>query len=151
MPENDPYRVYVAHTFEEHEDYRRVFEYLESRDNFIYLNYSNPDGLPGSGGLDSIKEELRNQIEPAEVMIMPIAIFDRNPDLVRYQMDVAQAHKKPIIAVESFGETVAINKDVIDRCDDVIDWNDRAIINAIKLQARDERTAQWEVIDFDVD
>ena len=80
MSENDPYRIYIAHLFQSNEDYQRVIEYLETRENFFYLNSSNPDGMPSAGGSEAIKEELRKQIEPAEVFIMPVATFDANPD-----------------------------------------------------------------------
>lgn len=151
MSEKDPYRVFVTHLFKPDEDYQRVFEYLESRDNFFYVNSANIEAMPPAGGADAIKEVLREQIRPAEVVIMPIAIFESNPDLVRFQMDVAQASKKPILGIKSFGDTVVIRKDIVDRCEDIIDWNDRSLINAIKKLGRGEDTAQWEVIDFDMD
>lgn len=151
MSEQDPFRVFVTHLFQENEDYRRVFDYLESRDNFFYMAYSNPDNMPTTGGADAIKEELREQIKQAEVVILPVAILELNKDLVRYQMDVAQAGKKPILGIESFGGTVAVSKEVIDRCDDLVEWNERTIISAIKKLARNEDTAEWEVIEFNLD
>ena len=151
MSEKDPIRIFVTHLFKQDPDYSRVFEYLESRDRFFYVNYSNPDNIPSAGGTEAIKAELRKQIEPAEVLLMPIAHFDENPDLARFQMDVAQAFKKPVIAIKSFGETVAIQKEVIDRVDDIVEWNDRSITDAIRREARNEDTAQWEVVEFTLD
>ncbi len=151
VSEKDPYRVFVTHLFQADEDYQRVFEYLESRDNFFYANSANVAAVPTAGGPEAIKDVLREQIRPAEVVVMPIAMFESNPDLVRFQMDVAQAFKKPILGIKSFGETVAIRKDVVDRCDDIIEWNDRSLINAIKKLARGEDAAEWEVIEFDMD
>ena len=37
MSQRDPIRVFVTHCFEEVDDYLRVFEYIESAQNF-YLN-----------------------------------------------------------------------------------------------------------------
>ncbi|HHQ14313.1 MAG TPA: hypothetical protein ENK16_04750 [Chromatiales bacterium] len=149
MSEKNPIRVFAAHLFEENVDYLRLFEYLESRDRFFYLNTSNPEGMPDGGGAEAIKEELRKQIAPAEIVIVPVATFDRNPDLVRFQMDVAQAAKKPLLAIRSFGGTVVIHKEILDRVDDLVEWNDRVITDAIRRLARNEDTAQWEVIEFD--
>jgi len=143
--------VFVTHLFQENEDYRRVFEYLESRDNFFYVNFSNPENMPTSGGGEAIKEELRNQIKEAEIVILPLAIHASNPSLIGFQMDFAQASKKPILGIQAFGGTVAIDKAVIERCDDVIEWNERTIISGIKRLARNEDTAQWETIDFNLD
>ena len=151
MSEENPYRVFVTHVFQDDEDYQRVFEYLESRDQFFYLTSSDLAKMPASGGLEAMKEELREQIKPAEVVIMPITTFETNPDLVRFQMDVAEAFAKPILGVKSFGDTVAIQKELIDRCADIIEWNERTMIEAIKRLGRNEETAQWEVIDFDLD
>ena len=151
VSEKDPFRVFVTHLFQENEDYRRVFDYLESRDNFFYRASSNPDNVPATGGAEAIKEELREQIKPAEVVILPIAMFELNKDLIRYQIDVAQAAKKPILGIESFGGTVQMSKEVIDNCNDVIEWNERTIISSIKKLARDEDTAEWEVIEFTLD
>lgn len=151
MSEENPYRVFVTHVFQDDEDYQRVFEYLESRDQFFYLTSSDLAKMPESGGLEAMKAELREQIKPAEVVIMPITTFETNPDLVRFQMDVAEAFAKPILGVKSFGDTVAIQKELIDRCADIIEWNERTMIEAIKRLGRNEETAQWEVIDFDLD
>jgi len=38
MSQRDPIRVFVTHSFEESDDYTRVFEYLESARNFYYRN-----------------------------------------------------------------------------------------------------------------
>lgn len=151
MSEKDPFRVFVTHTFEENEDYQRVFEYLESRDNFFYINYSDPESIATTGGSEAIKEVLRNQIKNAEVVILPLAIFAGNPDLVGFELDYAQASNKPILGIQSFGDTVSIEKAMIDRCDDVVEWNERIIISGIKRLARGEDTAQWETIEFKLD
>jgi len=151
VSENDPFRVFVTHVFQENEDYQRVFEYLESRDNFFYKNLSDPENMPSGGGNETVKEELRNQIKDAEVVILPLAISEINPDLVGFQLDFAQASNKPILGIQSFGGTVAIDKAILERCSDVIEWNERTIISAIKRLARNEETAQWETIDFNLD
>jgi len=43
ISQQNPVRVFVAHTFERSDDYVRVFEYLESSRNFYYRNCSDPD------------------------------------------------------------------------------------------------------------
>ena len=72
MSETDPIRVYVTHLFKEDTDYLRVFEYRESRDKFFYINCSEPEAVPGAGGIEAIKETLRKQIEKSEVLILPV-------------------------------------------------------------------------------
>lgn len=149
MSERDPIRLFVSHLFEADADYLRVFEYLECRDRFFYLNTANPDDMPKEGGPEPMKVTLLAQIQPAEILVLPVGTFERNPDLVRYQMDAAQANKIPILAIRSFGGTIVIPKEVLDRSDDLVEWNDRVITDAIRRLARNEDTAKWDVIEFD--
>ncbi len=151
MSEKNPIRVFVAHLFAENPDYQRVFEYLESRDNFYYQNTSDPDNIPTGGGADALKDELREQIKKAEILVLPVSLHTENPDLVEYQMDVTGACDIPVLGIKSFGGTVMIAKIILDRAKDVVNWDDRAIVDGIKKYARGEITSQWEVIEFDMD
>lgn len=151
MSESNPIRVFVVHTFGEHPDYVRVFEYLESRPNFYYRNCSNPGASPAGGDSEAIKEELRRQIQLAEIVIFPVTLFTTNPVLVTFQVDAAKGMKKPVLAIKSFGETVAIKKALLDKADDIVDWNNRTISEAIKRLARNDSSGQWEVIEFKLD
>ncbi|MCC7330295.1 MAG: hypothetical protein IT484_09120 [Gammaproteobacteria bacterium] len=149
MSENNPIRVFVVHAFAEHPDYMKVFEYLESRPNFYYQNCARPDARAGSG--ESMQDELRRQIEPAEIVILPVTLFAINPVLVTFEVDTAMALKKPVLAIKSFGETIAIKKSLLDKADDIVEWNNRSITEAIKRLARNDASGQWEVIEFKLD
>jgi len=35
--------------------------------------------------------------------------------------------------------------------DEIVEWNERSIADAIRRQARHEDTARWDVIDFKLD
>ena len=148
MSEKNPIRVFVAHSFEESDDYLRVFEFLESVDRFFYLNVSKPENVPQSGGLEAIKDELIAQIKESEAVIMPASLYMDKPDLARYQLDVAEANDKGTIAIRPFGGMLETPKELTDRVQEHIQWNDREIVDALKRQARGEDTARWEVIDF---
>ena len=72
----------------------------------------------------------------------------RNAELVSYQMDVADANEKPLIAVRPFGGMLETPQDLVDRVKEHLDWNEREIADAIRRQARLEDTARWDVVDF---
>ena len=38
MVSNDPIRLFIAHTFVEHDDFCKVVEYIQSKDSFFYVN-----------------------------------------------------------------------------------------------------------------
>jgi hypothetical protein len=151
MSEDRPFRVYVVHAFGEHPDYLRVFEYLESRPNFFYVNVSNPDAKLPDADPETAKDELRKQVGLAEIVILPVEVFAKNPVLVRFQMDVARSAHKPILGIKSFGETMAMPRAVFELATEIVDWNARAIADGVRRLARGENTAQWETIEFKPD
>ena len=148
MNEDNPICVFVSHNFVEDEDYLRVFEFLECVDQFYYLNCSKPENIPGAGGLEAIKDELRSQIEPAEAVIILAKTFSEHTDLVRYQMDAAEAGGKPLIGIRPFGGVGETPEELVNRVKEHIAWNEREIADALRRQARLEDTARWDVIDF---
>jgi hypothetical protein len=148
VSENNPIRVFVTHTFAETHDYLRVFEFLEANDNFFYLNVSRPENVPESGGLDAIKEELIAQIKESEAVVVLATLYEEKTDLVKFQLDVAEANEKPIIAIRPFGGATDTPADLVERASEHLEWNDREIVNSLKRQARLEDTSKWDVIDF---
>ena len=148
MSENNPIRVFVTHTFEESDDYFRVFEFLESVDRFYYVNVSKPENVPTSGGLEAIKDELIQQIKASECVVVLPAVFSEKKDIVTYMMDVAEANDINMITVRSFGGMSETPAAVLDRVKEHLDWNAREMVDAVKRQARGEDTARWEVVDF---
>jgi Thoeris protein ThsB, TIR-like domain len=150
MSEANPIRVFVTHLFSSHPDYHRVFEYLESSANFFYRNCSNPEDMPATGGQEAIKEKLLEQIRSAEVVVVISTMFTENQSLITYEMDAAQAASLPIVALEPFGGTGKIPAEVEARAGEVVGWNDRLMVDAIRREARHEDTQRWETIEFDM-
>ena len=165
ITQQNPIRLFVCHVWVEDEDYHRIFEYVESSPNFFYRNTSKPDVRP-PGDKEALRESLRNQIAEAEVMIVPAALYRRNVDWVEFQMHCAKAYDKPIIVLEPFGGTDTITTgdgdDIVvgelaldagpqELADDVVPWDQRQLIDAIKREARHEETTRFDVIEFKLD
>ena len=148
MSENNPIKVFATHAFDETFDYLRVFEFLESDDGFYYLNVSKPENIPGTGGVQAIKDELIEQIKASEAIFVLSSLYDDKPDMVKFMMDAAEINKKGMIAVRPFGSAVETPAELIERCQEHIEWNDREMVDALKRQARGEDTSRWEVLDF---
>ena len=150
ITQQNPIRLFVCHVWVEDEDYHRIFEYVESSPNFFYRNTSKPDVRP-PGDKEALRESLRNQIAEAEVMIVPAALYRRNVDWVEFQMHCAKAYDKPIIVLEPFGGTDTIAPAVQELADDVVPWDQRQLIDAIKREARHEETTRFDMIEFKLD
>jgi hypothetical protein len=148
MSEKNPIRLYVTHAFASQPDYHRVFEYLEALPNFFYRNCSVPDHPPASGGKEALKEEYRTQLKTAEVVIVLSSLYVENEYWTTYQMDAAQASNLPLVAIEPFGGSLKVPAEVAKRAAEIVGWNERNIVDAVRRQARKEDTARWETIEF---
>ncbi len=148
MSESNPIRVFATHCFDETDDYLRIFEFLESVDRFYYVNVSQPENLPTTGGAQEIKDELIKQIKASEVVIVLPSTLEQNRDLTGFIMDVAEANNISMITIRPFGGVLQTPPELVERCAEQIEWNDREMVDAIKRQARGEDTARWEVLDF---
>jgi hypothetical protein len=148
VSEKNPIRVFVTHTFEESDDYFRVFEFLESIDQFYYVNVSKPENIPPQGGIEAIKDELIQQIKASECVIVLPGVFSEKKDIVSYMMDVAEANNINMLTIRPFGGYSETAPEIIDRVKRQLEWNAREMVDGIKRQARGEDTARWEVIDF---
>jgi hypothetical protein len=148
--ESNPIRLFVTHTWEDNEDYNRVFEYLESSGTFYYKNTSLPHSKRPTDS-ETQREDLRRQIAPCEVVIVVPGAYRREPDWVLFQMTFAKAADRPIVAMENFGSTAPLPKAIKDLADEVSAWNERSLIDALRRQARHQETTRWDTIEFKLD
>ncbi|MGB5740362.1 MAG: hypothetical protein WBM54_13555 [Woeseia sp.] len=147
MSADNPIRIFVSHLFAKDADYLRVFEFLESVDRFYYLNCSDPENMP-AGGVAGMKDVLIEQIKASEAVIVLAHHFAENPELVSFQLDVAEANEKPVLALRPFGGVLETPPALVTRVQEMIEWNEREIADALRRNARLEDTSRWDVIDF---
>ena len=150
MSQANPVRIFVTHCWETSDDYLRVFEYLESQRNFFYRNYSAPEQRP-QGDKEALRENLRKQIAPCEAVIGLASLFDTQQDLLTFQLLFAQASHKPVILMKPFGTRKEVPKAILDLANEIVDWDERALVDAIRRQARHEDTTRWDTIEFKLD
>lgn len=146
MVSNDPIRLFIAHTFVEHDDFYKVVEYIQSKDSFLYVNTAS---LINPGGTDkAAQEELRKQIGLAEIVIVPVNIYKSNSELVDYQLRMAEHFGLKVLALRPFGVDATLPKELRNCCTEVVEWEPRRIINSIKKLARNVRIPEYEVVEF---
>jgi hypothetical protein len=150
MSQANPIRLFVTHAWENSDDYLRVFEYLESSRNFFYRNHSTPDRRP-AGEKEALREDLRRQIAPVEVVIGLSSLYATHQDLLTFQLTFAQASHKPVVLMKAFGARKDVPKAILDLADEVVEWDERALVDAIRRQARHEETTRWDTIEFKLD
>jgi hypothetical protein len=150
MSQANPVRLFVTHVWENSDDYLRVFEYLESARNFFYRNYSTPDKRPG-GDREALREDLRRQIAPVEAVIALTSLYEAHKDLFTFQLLYAQSSHKPVVLMKPFGGQGVVPKDILDLADEVVEWDERGLVDALRRQARHEETTRWDTIEFKLD
>ena len=150
MSQANPLRLFVTHAWENSDDYLRVFEYLESARNFFYRNYSTPEQRP-SGDKEALRENLRRQITPVEAVIALSSLYDTHQDLLTFELLYAQANNKPVILMKPFGGRGEVPKAMLVLANEVVVWDERARVDAVRRQARHQETTRWDTIEFKLD
>jgi hypothetical protein len=150
MSQVNPIRLFVTHVWEDNDDYLRVFEYLESSKNFFYRNYSTPDHPPAADK-EAQREDLRRQMAPVEAVVALPSLLKAHRDMFTFELLFAQASQKPVILMKPFGSHAELPKAITDLADEIVDWDERALVDAIRRQARHEDTTRWDTIEFKLD
>jgi hypothetical protein len=148
MSQRDPIRVFVTHNWQGSDDYLRVFEFLESARNFYYRNCSTPEKPPADTGIEARREDLRRQINGAEVLVALGSLGATQPELLVFQVNYAKSSNKPVVLLGGFGRDIEIPRYITDLADERVGWDERALVDAIRRQARHEETTRWDTIEF---
>jgi hypothetical protein len=147
MASGDPIRVFVTHAWQEHDDYLRVFEYLESARNFRYQNVSILKH-PAGAGVEAEREELRRQIGRCEAVIALASLIKPQHELLYFEINCARGTDKPVLLLPPFGHELQLPLAYKGLADEEIRWDERAIVDALLRQARHHESTRWDTIEF---
>jgi hypothetical protein len=53
--------------------------------------------------------------------------------------------------MKPFGQRGDVAKAILDLADETVEWDERALVDAIRRQARHEETTRWDTIEFKLD
>jgi hypothetical protein len=151
MSQRDPIRVFVTHAWESSADYQHVFEFLEGARNFTYKNFSTPEAIPADVSVESRREDLRRQINQAEIVLALSSLQLTHPELLVFQVNYAKSCDKPVLLLPGFGREVNVPAYVTGVVDQQVAWDGRAMVDAIMKQARHQETNRWDTIEFKLD
>jgi len=79
------------------------------------------------------------------------SLYDTHQDLLTFELLYAQANNKPVILMKPFGARKDAPKAILDLTTEVVEWDERALVDAIRRQARHEETTRWDTIEFKLD
>ncbi len=147
MSQSDPYRIFVSHGWEDHEEFDRLFEFLESNPTFFYDNSGRPETKPETADHEELKKAMGMQIASAEVVVILAGLYTQHRDWLSFQLELAKRMNKPIIGIHAFGDDT-IPPQIEELAADIVKWETGAIIEAIKHHARGESTGRFETVEF---
>jgi len=150
MSESNPIRLYAVHGWQQDEDYVRLFEYMESADNFFYKTLSDPYAQsPQGDGTAARRSLIGEALKHAEVVVCTAGTWEKYNDWARFTVETARKLDIPVIAVENFGPK---NMDIRlkGHAEEVVGWDSRSIVDAIRREARHEDTTRFDMIEFDL-
>jgi hypothetical protein len=68
-----------------------------------------------------------------------------------FQVNYAKASDKPVVLLSGFGKEIVVPKYITDLADEKVGWDERALVDAIRRQARHEESTRWDTIEFKLD
>jgi hypothetical protein len=78
-------------------------------------------------------------------------LYAKHSELLQFQLNFAKASDKPVILMRAFGANAVLPKDLTELSDKICDWDGRALVDAVKAQARHEESNRWDTIEFKLD
>ncbi|MBI5459890.1 TIR domain-containing protein [Methanobacterium sp.] len=123
------YNLFISHNGEGDEEYLTFIRRLIEAPDFEWEDH----GVPGENTPDQLKE----QIEPADAVVILTGLYSRHHDLIQEQVDIAQELKKPIILIRPYGME-EVPGDLEKIAEGVVGWNRVCIVERIQESLEDE-------------
>ena len=131
MPPLKSYGVFISHAWDYDTDYYRVESMLNNAKRFKWRNCSVPQHDPLQAANDSqLEEALRNQIRPANVVVIISGMYINNRKWIQKEIDIALEMNKPIIGLVPRGAQRIPTE--IRNIAPMVGWQTASIVDAIR-------------------
>lgn len=97
-----------------------------------FRDYSVPKDNPihNVPNTQALKDAIYNQVSRSHVVVIPSGMYATYSKWIQKEIDAAKLYKKPILAVNPWGQDRKAGV-VLNNADDGVGWNKQPIINAI--------------------
>lgn len=125
-------RLFISHSWSYSERYNSMVSMLTNRPYFEWQNYSVPESKAFVGlNSNALAEQLRNQIRPAQCVIIIGGMWTNHSDWIQFEMDFANRIGKPILGVRPRSASV-MPQAVVRVSNLVVNWNSDSIVAGIR-------------------
>lgn len=130
------YHLFISHSWTYSDEYINLINLLDKDSSFSYKNYSVPKNDPiHTNGTDSqLYEAIKEQISHASVVLILAGVYSSYSKWINKEISIAKkefVYPKGIIAIEPFASE-RTSKVVKDAADEIVKWNSKSIIDAIR-------------------
>lgn len=121
--ELEEHDLFITHNGPGDEEYITFFQRLLEAPDFEWKDH----GVPGLNK----DEELEEQIQPAQIVVVLSGLYNRHPELVKKQIEIARKLDKPLLLIRPYGlEEVPVELDKL--ASGVVGWNRVCIVEHIE-------------------
>ena len=122
----------VSHAWDYHDEYNKIIGFPENTNNFERRNYSAPkDRRFDSLTKTELKEELREQIRPVEIVLVLAGMYVAHREWIQFEVDYANSLGKPILPIKPWGSQHY--PDHLEFAEEsAVGWNTNSIVSAIR-------------------
>ena len=130
------YNLFISHSWDYSDAYENLVALLDKAEGFSYRNYSVPKDDPVHDATNEaeLKEAITAQMKSCSVVLILAGVYSTYSKWINIEIDLAQegfSTKKPIIGVIPWAQT-NVSTTVSDAADDMVHWNTKSIVDAIK-------------------
>jgi hypothetical protein len=130
MPALRTYQVFICHDWEYSDEYYRICEMLDGAPKFSWRNRSVPEHDPLDTN-DELQKNLRDQIRPADVMLVLAGMYSARSGWMDWEMAFARRIGQSIVGIKPWGNT-RIPSVVQRNASEIVGWNTDSIVGAIR-------------------
>src|ERR1700704_5470211 len=134
--------IFITHAWRYHRDWKLLVDLLSAHGARGWRNFSLPwydpalDPRTPKGG-EVVRWNLESQIIPVHAVLLLASVLSEpgTRKWLDFELEMAQKHDKPIIAVPPWGE-IEVTREVSDQAHAVVGWDAPALFAAIATPAR---------------
>ena len=133
------YNIFISHSWQYEEQYKRLCGLLDKASYFDYKNYSVPKDNPvhTNGTEKQLREAISRHMSPSSIVLILAGVYSTYSKWIKKEIKIAKdgfSSQKPIIGIKP-RENTNISTEVRDNAVEIVNWNTKSIVDAIKKHA----------------
>jgi len=124
-------RIFIGHAWDFRREYYRLEKMLDELPGFRWQNIFPGLVNPRNDSPERLERAIRGQIESSEVVLVMTDIYEKSPELIEKEIEIARELGIPIIGIGSrtSGE---VPPDIRKAAFDTVGWNGKDISDVIR-------------------